>query len=92
MVIDAKKIKTARYHLNILNENEVNNRAYAIDNDSSKSKERERQRETERDRETERVKNGNKNITWIDPKQSTPLHKNADNASTKENADNRKDN
>ena len=86
MVIDAKKIKTARYHLNILNENEVTNRAYAIDNDSSKSKERERQRETER------VKNGNKNITCIDPKQSTPLHKNADNASTKENADNRKDN
>ena len=46
----------------------------------------------ERDRETERVKNGNKNITCIDPKQSTPLHKNADNASTKEHPDNRKDN
>ena len=53
---------------------------------------KERDRERQRDRETERVKNGNKNITCIDPKQSTPLHKNADNASTKENADNRKDN
>ena len=28
----------------------------------------------------------------IDPKQSALLHKNADNASTKENADNREDN
>ena len=45
-----------------------------------------------KERETERVKNGNKNITHIDPKQSTPLHKNADNASTKENADNSEDN
>ena len=51
-----------------------------------------KERDRERQRETERVKNGNKNITHIDPKQSTPLHKNADNASTKENADNRKDN
>ena len=49
-----------------------------------------KERDRERQRETERVKNGNKNITHIDPKQSTPLHKNADNASTKENADNRK--
>ena len=40
----------------------------------------------------ERVKNGSKNITHIDPKQSTPLHKNADNASSKENADNNEDN
>ena len=32
---------------------------------------------------TERVKNENKNITHIGPKKSTPLHKNADNASTK---------
>ena len=40
----------------------------------------------------ERVKNENKNITHIDPKQSTPLQKNADNASTKENADNSEDN
>ena len=36
---------------------------------------------------TERVENENKNITHIDPKQSTPLPTNADNASTKENAD-----
>ena len=41
---------------------------------------------------TERVKNENKNITHIDPKQSTPLHKNADNASSKENADDSEDN
>ena len=32
------------------------------------------------------------NKTHIDPNQSTPLHKNADNASTKENADNSEDN
>ena len=51
-----------------------------------------KERDRERQRETERVKNGNKNITHIDPKQSTPLHKNADNASTKENADNSEDN
>ena len=44
------------------------------------------------DRERERVKNGSKNITHIGPKQSTPLHKNADNASSKENADNNEDN
>ena len=48
--------------------------------------------ERERERERERVKNENKNITYIDPKQSTPLHKNADNVSTKENADNSEDN
>ena len=36
--------------------------------------------------------NENKNWTHTDPKQSTPLHKNADNASTKENADNSEDN
>ena len=41
---------------------------------------------------TERVENENKNITHIDPKQSTPLPTNADNASTKENADNSEDN
>ena len=41
---------------------------------------------------TERVKNENKNITHIDPKQSTPIHKNADNASSKENAENSEDN
>ena len=35
---------------------------------------------------TDRVKKENKNKTHIDPKQSTPLHKNADSASTKENA------
>ena len=33
-----------------------------------------------------------KNITHIDPKQSTPLHKNTDNASTKDNTDNSEDN
>ena len=41
---------------------------------------------------TERVKNENKNITHIDRKQSTPIHKNADNASSKENAENSEDN
>ena len=41
---------------------------------------------------TERVKNENKNITYLDPKQSTPLHKNADSLSTKENAKNSEDN
>ena len=41
---------------------------------------------------TERVKNENKNKTHNDLKQSTPLHKNADNASTKVNADNSEDN
>ena len=41
---------------------------------------------------TERVQHGSKNMTLIDPKQSTPLHKNAHNASTKENADNSEDN
>ena len=40
----------------------------------------------------ERVKNGSKNITHNGSKQSTPLHKNADNASSKENADNNEDN
>ena len=40
----------------------------------------------------ERVESENKNITHIDPQQSTPLPKNADNASTKENADNSEDN
>ena len=44
------------------------------------------------ERERERVKNENKNITHIDPKQSTPIHKNADNASSKENAENSEDN
>ena len=39
-----------------------------------------------------RVENQSKNITHIDPKQSTPLHKNADHASTKENIDNSEDN
>ena len=33
-----------------------------------------------------------KNITHIDPKQYTPLHKNTDNASTKDNTDNSEDN
>ena len=55
-------------------------------------KESQLNRERERERERERVKNENKNITHIDPKQSTPLQKNADNASTKENADNSEDN
>ena len=41
---------------------------------------------------TDRVKKENKNKTHIDPKQSTPLHKNADNASTKQNADTSEDN
>ena len=41
---------------------------------------------------TERVKNENKNITYLNPKQSTPLHKNADSLSTKENAKNSEDN
>ena len=45
---------------------------------------------TERDRE--RVKNENKNKTHIDPKQCTPLHKHAENASIKENSDNSEDN
>ena len=40
----------------------------------------------------EKVNNENKNKTHIDPKQSTPLHKNADNASTKQNADTSEDN
>ena len=40
----------------------------------------------------ERVKNGSKNITHNGSKQSTPLHKNADNASSKENVDNNEDN
>ena len=34
----------------------------------------------------------NKNKTHIDPKQSTPLHRNANNASSKEKADNSEDN
>ena len=38
------------------------------------------------------MKNENRNITHIDPKPSTPLHKNADNASTNENAGNNEDN
>ena len=42
--------------------------------------------------DTERVKNESKNITYIDPKQSTPLHKNDNSASSKENADNNEDN
>ena len=41
---------------------------------------------------TDRVKNENKNKTHIDRKQSTPLPKHADNASTKENANNSDDN
>ena len=41
---------------------------------------------------TKRVKNENKNITHIDPKQSTPIHKNVDNVSSKENAENSEDN
>ena len=41
---------------------------------------------------TERVKNVNKNIAQIDPKQSTPLHKSSGNACTKENVDNSEDN
>ena len=41
---------------------------------------------------TERVQHGSKNMTRIDPKQSTPLHKNVHNASTKENAGNSEDN
>ena len=41
---------------------------------------------------TEGVKNENKNITHTDPKQSAPLHKKSDNASTKENAENSEDN
>ena len=45
---------------------------------------------TERDRE--RVKNENKNKIHIDPKQCTPLHKHAENASIKENSDNSEDN
>ena len=40
----------------------------------------------------ERVKSENKNITHIGPKKSTPLHKNAGNASTKENAGNSENN
>ena len=41
---------------------------------------------------TERVQNENKNMTYINPKQSIRLHKISDNTSTKENADNSKDN
>ena len=41
---------------------------------------------------TETVKSENKNTTHIDPKQPTSLPKNANSASTKENADNREDN
>ena len=41
---------------------------------------------------TKRVTNENKNETHIDPKQSAPLQKNNDNASTKENAANSEDN
>ena len=44
------------------------------------------------DRERERVENESKNITYIDPKQSTPLHKNDNSASSEENADNNEDN
>ena len=40
----------------------------------------------------ERVKNENKNITYIDPKQSISLHKNADHPCSKENAENSEDN
>ena len=40
----------------------------------------------------ERVENESKNITYIDPKQSTPLHKNDNSASSEENADNNEDN
>ena len=41
---------------------------------------------------TERVQNENKNMTHIDQNQSKLLHKNIDNASTKENAENSDDN
>ena len=41
---------------------------------------------------TERVKNVNKNIAHIDPKQSTSLHKSSGNACTKENVDDIEDN
>ena len=43
-------------------------------------------------RKRERVKNEKKNKSHIDPQQSTPLCKNADDASTKETAENSEDN
>ena len=61
-----------------------------ISEKSNTERERETERETERQTERQR-ENENKNITHIGPKKSTPLHKNAGNASTKENADNSED-